>query len=396
MQTSDPIVVVSYARTPIGALLGSLASVTAPKLASQAISAAIERAKLNTADIEEAIIGCVLPAGLGQAPARQAALGAKLSDSTVCATINKVCGSGMKAIMLAHDSLLLNEDRQSIVAGGMESMSNAPYYLEKARAGYRMGNSQLFDHMLVDGLEDAYQRGKSMGVFADETATELNISRAEQDEFTTRSLLLAQQSIKDNLFSHEITPITITTKTGTETISQDEIPLKLKAEKIPQLKPAFNPNGSVTAANSSSIADGAAALILMRLSTANKLGIKPIAKILGQTSASQEPRWFTTAPVLAMQKLFKKLNLTPAQIDLFEINEAFAVVTLAAIKQLQLDINKVNIRGGACALGHPIGASGARIVCTLLSALQSSNKKLGVASLCIGGGEATAMAFEMI
>ncbi len=396
MPTDDPLVITGFARTPIGALQGEFATLTAAQLGSLAIRGAIERAQIGADQVQEAIMGCVLPAGVGQAPARQAALGADLPKATSCSTVNKVCGSGMKAVMNACDVLLARSDEvQIIVAGGMESMTNSPYYLDKARSGYRMGNAQLYDHMFVDGLEDAYSK-KLMGVIADETANELNISRSEQDEFTLRSLSLAQQAIKNGWFAQEIIPVTIQLKTGPVTISTDEIPGKAKPEKIPLLKPAFNPNGSVTAANSSSIADGAAAMIVMRQSTAQKLDIKPIAKILGYSSAAQAPEWFTTAPCLAIEKLLHQLNLKLPQIDLFEINEAFAVVTLAAIKKMNLDINKVNVHGGACSLGHPIGASGARIICTLISALQQQNKKIGIATLCIGGGEATAIAIERI
>jgi acetyl-CoA C-acetyltransferase len=397
MQNNDPIVIVGYARTPLGAFQGVLAPLTSPQLGSSAIRGALNNANIQTDQIQEVIMGCVLPAGLGQAPARQAALGAKLENSTACSTINKVCGSGMKAVMLAHDALLADTvNKQMMIAGGMESMTNAPYLLAKARGGLRMGHGSIHDHMFVDGLEDAYDRGKLMGIFADETAARLKISRSQQDEFTLRSLELAQQAIKNNYFTQEITPVAIESKTETITISTDECPSKAKPEKIPTLKPAFSPDGTVTAANSSSISDGAAALVLMRLSTAQQNGLTPIAKILGQAQHSQEPHLFTTAPVQAITKLLAKTNIQLSQIDLFEINEAFAVVTLAAIQELKLDINKVNVHGGACALGHPIGASGARILCTLLSGLRNANKKIGVAAICIGGGEATAMAVELL
>jgi acetyl-CoA C-acetyltransferase len=396
MQNDDPIVIVGYARTPLGAFQGVLAPLTSPQLGSSAIRGALQKANLASDKIQEVIMGCVLPAGLGQAPARQAALGADLENSTACSTINKVCGSGMKAVMLAHDALLADSLTQMIVAGGMESMTNAPYLLAKARGGLRMGHGNIHDHMFVDGLEDAYDRGKLMGIFADETAARLKISRSQQDEFTLRSLELAQQAIKNNYFAQEITPVTIPSKTETITVTTDECPGKAKPEKIPTLKPAFNPDGTVTAANSSSISDGAAAMVLMRLSTAKQNGLTPIARILGQAQHSQEPHLFTTAPVQAITKLLSKTNLKLSQIDLFEINEAFAVVTLAAIQELKLDLDKVNVHGGACALGHPIGASGARILCTLLSGLRNANKKIGVAAICIGGGEATAMAVELI
>lgn len=397
MQNNDPIVIVGYARTPLGAFHGVLAPLSGPQLGSSAIRGALNMANVSANQIQEVIMGCVLPAGLGQAPARQAALGANLENSTACSTVNKVCGSGMKAVMLTHDALLANGiNTQMMVAGGMESMTNAPYLLAKARGGFRMGHGIIQDHMFVDGLEDAYDRGKLMGIFADETAARLKISRSQQDEFTLRSLELAQQAIKNNYFAQEITSVTIPSKTETITITTDECPSKAKPEKIPTLKPAFSPDGTVTAANSSSISDGAAALVLMRLSTAKQKGLTPIAKILGQAQHSQDPHLFTTAPVGAIINLLAKTNLNLAQIDLFEINEAFAVVTLAAIQELKLDLNKVNVHGGACALGHPIGASGARIICTLLSGLHNANKKIGVAAICIGGGEATAIAVELL
>ncbi len=396
MQNNDPIVIVGYARTPLGAFQGVLAPLTSPQLGSSAIRGALAKANVAADQIQEVIMGCVLPAGLGQAPARQAALGADLENSTACSTVNKVCGSGMKAVMLAHDALLTDLSTQIMIAGGMESMTNAPYLLAKARSGFRMGHATAQDHMFVDGLEDAYDRGKLMGIFADETAEKLKISRTQQDEFTLRSLELAQKAISSNYFAQEITPVTIPSKTESITVTTDECPSKAKPEKIPTLKPAFTPNGTVTAANSSSISDGAAALVLMRLSTAKQNGLTPIAKVLGHAQFSQEPHLFTTAPVQAINKLLSKTNLNISQIDLFEINEAFAVVTLAAIQELKLDLNKVNVHGGACALGHPIGASGARIICTLLSALRNANKKLGVAAICIGGGEATALAVELL
>jgi acetyl-CoA C-acetyltransferase len=395
MQTDDPIVVVSYARTPLGAFQGALTSLSATQLGSIAIAAAVQRSGLTSSQIQEVIMGCVLPAGVGQAPARQAALGAKLPDSTICSTINKVCGSGMKAVMNACDTLTANDEEiQIVVAGGMESMTNAPYLLDKARSGYRMGHALMYDHMFLDGLEDAYSKGKLMGVFADETAARLKISRKQQDDFALRSLELANQAIEHNWFTAEITPVIVQLKTGAQTVTTDEIPSKAKPEKIPTLKPSFVADGTVTAANSSSIADGAAALVLMRQTTANKLGLKPVAKILGYSTAALAPHLFPVAPVSAVQKLLAKLNLTKDQIDLFEINEAFAVVTLATVKELNLNMDKVNIHGGACVLGHPIGASGARLICTLISALKRVEKKIGIATLCIGGGEATALAIE--
>ncbi len=393
----DPVVIVSYARTPIGAFQGALAALKSQQLGSIAIKAAVQRADLSPEQIQEVSMGCVLAAGLGQAPARQAALGAGLPDVTPCATVNKVCGSGMKAIMYEHDTLIANNTEiQIAVAGGMESMTNAPYYLDKARSGYRSGHAKIYDHMFVDGLEDAYSNGKLMGVFADATAKKFNISRSEQDEFALRSVELAHRAIKNNWFAAEITPVTVELKTGPVQVTTDEVPSNCKPEKVPHLKPAFDPNGTVTAANASAIADGATALVLMRHSMAKQLNLRPLAKILAHASVAGEPQWFTTAPIAAMQKLLKKTNLRQEQIDLFEINEAFAVVAMVAIKELKLDLNKVNVYGGACALGHPIGDTGARIVGTLISALRQTNKKLGIASLCIGGGEATAMAIEII
>lgn len=393
----DPIVIVNLARTPMGAFQGAFASLTSPQLGSIAIKAAVQRSGLELDQIQEVSMGCVLTAGLGQAPARQSALGAGLSDTTSCATINKVCGSGMKAIMIEHDALLANNPEiQIAVAGGMESMTNAPYYMERARSGLRMGHGQIHDEMFVDGLEDAYSKGTLMGVFADATAEKYNISREEQDIFALRSLELAQQAIKNNWFEQEITPVTVKSKIGEEQITIDEIPGRCKPEKVPHLKPAFGTNGTVTAANSSSISDGATALVLMRQSMAEQLKLRPVAKILGHASVAGEPQWFTTAPIAAIQKLLLKTGLKLDQIDLFEINEAFAVVALVAIKELKLDINKVNVFGGACALGHPIGDTGARIVCTLISALCQYNKRIGIASVCIGGGEATAIAIEVL
>ncbi len=391
----DPVVIVGYARTPLGAFQGVLSSISATELGACAVTAAINNANLNPSQVHALNMGCVLPASLGQAPARQVALGAKLNPSVTCVTVNKVCGSGMKAVMDAQDILYLNDPtRQIYVAGGMESMTRSPYMLTNARSGYRMGNAEMIDHLLLDGITDAYSK-KSMGIYADDTAKEFNITRDEQDDFAIRSLERAQSSIETNAFAAEICPVTITDKKkGNFDVTTDEIPTKVKASKIPQLKPAFVENGTVTAANSSSIADGAAALAMMRASTAKKLSLKPIAKILGHAEAAQAPEWFTTAPIKAIQTLLNKLNMSTNDIDLFEINEAFAVVTLAAIKELNLDINKVNILGGACALGHPIGASGARIITTLLNALERENKTTGLASLCIGGGEATALVIE--
>lgn len=398
MSQSDPVVIVSLARTPMGGFQGVLSDTASPDLGSHAIKAAIDRA--NHAEIsglvEEVIMGCVLPAGLGQAPARQAALGAGLSLNTACTTINKMCGSGMKAVMLAYDGLMSNAF-ETVVAGGMESMSNAPYLLPKARNGMRMGHGKVIDHMFFDGLEDAYEPGRLMGTYAEECAQSYQFSREVQDQFAIGSLNKAMNASNEGAFDWEIAPIEINSKKGSAVVSRDEQPFKANVEKIPTLKPAFDRNnGTVTAANSSSISDGAAALLLMRQSKAEQMGLKPVAKILGHTSHAQKPGLFTTAPIGAIQKLLNKLNWTKDTPDLYEINEAFAVVTLAAIKDLELSADKVNIHGGACALGHPIGASGARIVCTLVGALRKTGGKTGIASLCIGGGEATALAIEMI
>ena len=340
-------------------------------------------------------MGCVLPAGVGQAPARQAALGAGLPLSVACTTVSKVCGSGMKALMLAHDGLVAGSN-DIVVAGGMESMTNAPYLLPKARAGLRLGHGQVLDHMFFDGLEDAYQKGRLMGSFAEETAEKYGFTRQAQDEFAISSTTRAQKAIKDGSFAWEIAAVTVAGRKGDVVVDKDEQPLKAQIDKVPSLKPAFKKDGTVTAANSSSISDGAAALVLMRRSTADKLGLKPLAKVVAHASHDHEPGWFTTAPVGAMQKVFAKADWSAGSVDLFEINEAFAVVTMAAMKDLSLPHEKVNVHGGACALGHPIGASGARIVVSLIGALRKYGGKRGVASLCIGGGEATAMAIELL
>lgn len=396
--STDPIVIVSVARTPMGAFQGDLASLTGPELGGIAIKAALERSGLTPDKVDEVIMGCVLPAGLGQAPARQASLNAGLPLSAGCTTINKVCGSGMKAAMLAHD-LLLAGTNNVMVAGGMESMTNAPYLSPKARSGYRLGHGQLLDHMFLDGLEDAYSpetRGRLMGTFAEECATSYGFTRQEQDAFAILSTTRAQTAIKDGSFAWEIIPITTRTRKGDITISQDEQPPKANIEKIPSLKPAFKKDGTVTAANSSSISDGAAALVLMRRSIADKMDLTPLATIKGHATNSIEPRLFPVAPVGAIEKLLGKLSWASGDVDLWEINEAFAVVTMAAMRDLKLDHQRVNIHGGACALGHPIGASGARLIATLLGALRKTGGKRGIASLCIGGGEATALAVEMI
>lgn len=395
MLTHDAIVIVGAARTPMGSFLGIFKDTAASELGAAAIKAALERAQLPKDHIEEVLMGCVLTAGQGQAPARQAAIAADLALSTGCTTINKMCGSGMKAVMLAH-SLLLTSDAKAIIAGGMESMTNTPYLLPKARSGYRMGHQQALDHMLLDGLEDAYQKGRLMGCFAEDCASRYGLTREMQDAFAISSLERAQQSVQSGVFANEITPVLIKTRHGEVWVEQDETPMQLNVEKVSKLKPAFDPKGTVTAANSSSITDGAAALVLMREIDAVKQGIKPIARILGSTTQSQEPQWFTTAPVGAIQKLLKKLHWEAGTVDLYEINEAFAVVPMVAMQELHIPHEKINIHGGACALGHPIGASGARLLVTLLYALQKHHLKRGIASLCIAGGEATAMAVEMM
>lgn len=394
MQT-DPIVIVSYARTPIGNLLGELQSFSGHELGSAVIKAVIERASISPDAIHEVIMGCVLPAGQGQAPARQAALNAGVPYSTPCTTINKVCGSAMKAVMFAHDAILMGSTDVAI-AGGMESMTNAPYMLLKARQGYRLGKNEIFDHMMMDGLEDAYDKGRAMGVFAEQCAQKYNITRKEQDDFAQSSFERAQYAVTNKLFAAEITPLVVKTKQGEETIANDERPFSVKPERIPTLKAAFANDGSVTAGNSSSIADGAAALMLMRESEAAKRGLKPVARIIAHASHAQAPAEFTTAPIEATRKLLKKVNWSIDDVDLFEINEAFAVVALVFMKELKIPRDKVNIHGGACALGHPIGATGARIIVTLLSSLKQKNMRRGVATLCIGGGEATAVAVELI
>jgi acetyl-CoA C-acetyltransferase len=390
MNHQDPIVIVSAARTPMGAFQGELSALSATDLGAHAIKHALSRSELKGDQIEGAIMGCVLPAGLGQAPARQAVLKAGLPQSVESTTINKMCGSGLKAVMLAHD-LIAAGSSDILVAGGMESMTNAPYLLPKARGGYRMGHGQVIDHMFFDGLEDAYDAGKLMGVFAENCARDYNFTREIQDNFALESLRRARTA---DVFSSEIAPITIPDKKGDIIITTDEQPRKASPEKIPTLKPAFAKDGTVTAANASSISDGAAALILMRLSRAEKLGLKPLARITGHATHAHAPNLFTTAPVGALKKLSEKTGLDFKDVDLFEINEAFAVVTLAAMKDLNLPHEKVNVHGGACALGHPIGASGARILVSLLYALEKYNLKTGMAALCIGGGEAVALSLE--
>jgi acetyl-CoA C-acetyltransferase len=391
---SDPVVIVGLARTPMGAFQGELRAFAAPELGAAVIRAAVERAKIRPDEVQEVIMGCVLPAGQGQAPARQAALGAGLPLAVGCTTVNKMCGSGMKAAMFAHD-LLKSSAVDLVVAGGMESMTNAPYLLPKARAGLRMGHGQVIDHMFYDGLEDAYDRGRLMGTFAEDCAAKYQFTRAAQDDFAIRSLKRAQQANKQGWFAWEITPMAIKAGKEEKFVENDEQPFKANLEKIPALKPAFRKDGTVTAANSSSISDGAAALVMMRRSAAEKRGLAPLAVVVGHATHAQEPGWFTTAPVGAMRKLFEKTGWSAGEVDLYEVNEAFAVVTMAAMKEHDLPHDKVNVHGGACALGHPIGASGARIVVTLIGALRKYGLKRGVASLCIGGGEATAMAVEL-
>ena len=391
---NDPIVIVGAARTPMGGLSGDFASLAASDLGAVAIRAAVERAGVAAEDVQEVIMGNVLPAGQGQAPARQAAIKAGLPLSAGCTTINKMCGSAMKAAMLAHD-LLVAGSSDVVVAGGMESMSNAPYLLPRARQGLRMGHATLYDHMFLDGLEDAYDKGRLMGVFAEQCADKYGFTREAQDAFALVSLSRALAANNDGTFAWEIAPVTVAGKKGDVVIAGDEQPAKASPDKIPTLKPAFRKDGTVTAANASSISDGAAALLLMRRSTAERRGLKPLAAIIAHATHAQEPGWFTTAPVAAIRKLYQATGWTTGEVDLFEINEAFAVVTMAAMHDLAIPHDKVNVHGGACALGHPIGASGARILVTLLGALRKHGGRRGVASLCIGGGEATAMGIEL-
>jgi acetyl-CoA C-acetyltransferase len=394
MHHDDPVVIVSAARTPMGGFQGDLKSLTAPQLGSAAIGAAVERAGLAQTDIDEVLFGCVLPAGLGQAPARQAALGAGLSNGTRCTTLNKMCGSGMQAAIMAHDMLLAGS-ADIIVAGGMESMSNAPYLLDKARSGYRMGHAQVIDHMFLDGLEDAYERGRLMGTFAEECAAFEGFSREAQDAFALASLTRAQEAIKRGHFDAEIVALHVTVGKEQKVVRHDEQPPKARLDKIAGLKPAFREGGTVTAANSSSISDGAAALTLMLQSEAKRRGLTPLATIRGHAAYANQPGLFPTAPVGAIEALMSKTGWSLDEVDLFEINEAFAVVALVTMSKLELSHEKVNVHGGACALGHPIGASGARIIVTLLSALGQRGLQRGVAAICIGGGEATAMAIEL-
>ncbi len=395
MSSTDPVVIVGSARTPMGGFQGALSAARAPDLGAAAIRAAVERAGLEPTDVEEILMGCVLPAGQGQAPARQASLGAGIPLGAGCTTVNKMCGSGMKAAMLAND-LILARSSEIMVAGGMESMSNAPYLLDRARSGYRMGHGRVLDHMFLDGLEDAYDKGRLMGTFAEDTAERYQFTREAQDQFAITSLRRAQQAIGDGSFEAEIVAVRVKERKGESVVSHDEQPGQANIDKIPTLKPAFREGGTVTPANSSSISDGGAALVLMRRSEAERRGLRPLAAIVGHAAHAQESAWFTTAPVRAVRKLLERVGWEAADVDLFEINEAFAVVTMAAMRDLDLAHDRVNVHGGACALGHPIGASGARIMVTLLGALEKYGLKRGVASLCIGGGEATAVALERL
>jgi acetyl-CoA C-acetyltransferase len=395
LNTSNPIVIAGIARTPIGGFQGELSALLAPKIGAVAISSALERAGLKPEQASEVLMGCVLPAGQGQAPARQAAFGAGLPESVPCTTVNKMCGSGMKTLMMAYEALHARPD-DIIVAGGMESMSNAPYLLPKARGGMRLGHGQVLDHMFIDGLEDAYDPGRLMGTYAEDTARHYQFTRQDQDEYALSSLERAKRANEGGRFAGEIAPVTVADRKGETVIVRDEQPFTAKPEKIPQLRPAFHPDGTVTAANSSSISDGAAALVLMTLAQAEKLGIQPLAKICGIASHAQAPAWFTTAPISAVRKLQETTGWRTTDVDLYEINEAFAVVAMAAIRDLGLPRDIVNINGGACALGHPIGASGARIVAALINALRQEGGKRGIAAICIGGGEATAMAVELL
>ncbi len=393
--SADPIVILSYARTPMGSFQGSLSGASATELGAAAVGGAVERAGVDPATVERIYMGCVLPAGLGQAPARQAALKAGLPQHVEATTVNKMCGSGMQAAIMAADALAAGS-ADLIVAGGMESMTNAPYLLAKHRGGARMGHDRVMDHMFLDGLEDAYEPGRAMGSFAEETAGEYQFTREAQDEYAIASLTRAQQAQQSGAFDREIVPVEVKTRKGSETVARDEQPAKGDPSKIPGLKPAFAKDGTITAANASSISDGAAALVMTRQSVADRLGIKPIARVVSHAAHAHAPAKFTTAPVAAMTKALEKAGWSVDDVDLFEVNEAFAVVSMIAMRDLGIAHEKINVHGGACALGHPIGASGARILATLLSALEATGGKRGLASLCIGGGEATAMAVEMV
>ncbi|MGA1834900.1 acetyl-CoA C-acyltransferase [Rhizobium wenxiniae] len=393
MRLQDPVVIVGSARTPIGGFQGELKNATAADLGAASIRAALERSRLPAEAVEEVVVGCVLPAGQGQAPARQAAIHSGLPFAAGATTVNKMCGSGMKAVMMSHD-LIAAGSAAIAVAGGMESMTNAPYLLDRARGGYRLGHGRVLDHMFLDGLEDAYDKGRLMGTFAEDCAEAYQFTRAAQDQYAVTSLMRAQKAITEGWFEKEIVPVTVKSGRAEQVAHQDEQPGKAKLDKIPTLKPAFRDGGTVTAANSSSISDGAAALVLMRRSEAERRGLVPLATIIGHATHSREPALFATAPIGALQKLSDRTSLPLSDVDLFEINEAFAVVAMATMRDLDLPHDKVNVHGGACALGHPIGASGARILVTLIAALERYDLKRGMAALCIGGGEATAIAIE--
>ncbi|MEO1151722.1 MAG: acetyl-CoA C-acyltransferase [Pseudomonadota bacterium] len=395
MADHDPIMIAGAARTPIGNFQGALSTVAAPKMGAHAINAALARANVDAGDVDEVMMGCVLPAGLGQAPARQAALGAGVPQKTACVTVNKVCGSGMKTMMMAHDTVMAGS-AAVVVAGGMESMSGAPHLLPSGRQGLRFGHGQVLDHMAYDGLEDPYHDHAAMGVFAEKCAREWQFSREEQDAYAVRSVERAQKAIADGTFAEEIAPLEVAQRRQTITVKDDEKPGLIKAEKIRTLRPAFEKDGSVTAGNASAISDGAAAAVLMRASEADRRGVNPVARLIGHTTHAQAPEWFTTAPVASIGALLEKVGWSTDDVDVFEINEAFAVVPMAAMRELSLPPEKVNPFGGAIALGHPIGASGARIVVTLINALRKTGGKRGVASLCIGGGEATSVAIELV
>ena len=394
-QHNDPVVIVSAARTPMGAFQGDFAELSANDLGGAAIKAAVERAGISADKVEEVLFGNCLMAGQGQAPARQAGFKGGLPQSTGAVTLSKMCGAGMEATILAHDQLIAGS-REVMISGGMESMTNAPYLLKQARGGYRMGHDKIYDHMMLDGLEDAYEEGRSMGTFGEDCAAKYHFTREEQDAFAIASVQRAQAATESGAFKAEITPVTVKTRKGEVTVSIDEGPAKAKLDKITSLRPAFKKDGTITAASSSSINDGAAAMVLMRESTAKALGCKPLARIVAHGTHAQAPEWFTTAPVGATQKALKKAGWTVEDVDLWEVNEAFAVVPMALMKELNVPHEKVNVNGGACALGHPIGASGARIIVTLIHALQTRGKKKGLATLCIGGGEGTAMAIELV
>jgi acetyl-CoA C-acetyltransferase len=393
--TADPIVILSYARTPMGSFQGSLAGASATELGAAAVRAAVERSGISAEQVDKIFMGCVLPAGLGQAPARQAALGAGLPRSVEATTVNKVCGSGMQAAMFAHDMLAAGS-ADLIVAGGMESMSNSPYLMQKHRSGARIGHDTVYDHMMLDGLEDAYDKGRAMGTFAEDSAREYQFTRDSQDEYAIESLRRATEAIGSGAFDRETTPVTVKTRKGEDVVTCDEQPGKSNPEKIPGLKPAFAKDGTITAANASSISDGAAALVITRQSVADRLGVKPVARIIAHAAHAQAPNLFTTAPVPAVRKALEKAGWEAGDVDLWEVNEAFACVAMIAMRDLGIPRDQLNVHGGATALGHPIGASGARLLATLLSALQTHGQRRGLATLCIGGGEATAMAVELV